>query len=118
MYALTWKERVTPSGRKIAALRASARRTSDSDSGAVLTERPPLGVFGVGQPLSPEPEPLPDVRRPCARSAAIFRPDGVTRSFQVSAYKVEPSKAVLGSDLLAEDGDRLALLDVPVPERP
>jgi hypothetical protein len=80
---------------------------------------PVLSVaFGVGQPLSPEPEPLPDVRCACARSAAIFRPDGVTRSFQVSAYKVEPSEPVLAGDLLAEDGDGLALLDVPVPERP
>jgi hypothetical protein len=32
LYRLTWKERVTPSGRRICALRASAPRTSDSDS--------------------------------------------------------------------------------------
>ena len=32
LYTLTWKERVTPSGRRIAALRASGRRTSDKDS--------------------------------------------------------------------------------------
>jgi hypothetical protein len=31
LYRLTWKERVTPSGRLILALRASVRRTSDSD---------------------------------------------------------------------------------------
>jgi len=31
LYQLTWKERVTPSGRQICALRASALRTSDSD---------------------------------------------------------------------------------------
>ncbi len=31
-YALIWKARVTPRGRQICALRASARRTSDSDS--------------------------------------------------------------------------------------
>lgn len=30
LYALTWKERVTPAGRRICALRASVRRTSDS----------------------------------------------------------------------------------------
>lgn len=30
LYALTWKERVTPGGRRICALRASVRRTSDS----------------------------------------------------------------------------------------
>lgn len=32
LYALTWKERVTPSGLRICALRASARRTSDNAS--------------------------------------------------------------------------------------
>ena len=31
LYTLTWKERVTPSGRSIPALRASVRRTSDKD---------------------------------------------------------------------------------------
>ena len=31
LYRLTWKDRVTPSGQSIPALRASARRTSDSD---------------------------------------------------------------------------------------
>jgi len=31
LYRLTWKDRVTPSGRAICALRASAARTSDSD---------------------------------------------------------------------------------------
>jgi hypothetical protein len=33
LYRLTWKERVTPSGRPICALRASAARTSGNDSG-------------------------------------------------------------------------------------
>ena len=33
LYALIWKDRATPSGRLICALRASARRISDSDSG-------------------------------------------------------------------------------------
>lgn len=32
LYKLTWRDRATPSGRLIPALRASARRTSDSDS--------------------------------------------------------------------------------------
>ncbi len=31
LYTLTWKDRVTPSGRRICALRASAHRTSDND---------------------------------------------------------------------------------------
>lgn len=34
LFALTWKERATPSGRPICALRASARRTSDNDCGS------------------------------------------------------------------------------------
>ena len=33
LYRLTWKERATPAQRQISALRASARRTSDSDFG-------------------------------------------------------------------------------------
>lgn len=33
LYALTWKPRATPQGQPICALRASARRTSDSDCG-------------------------------------------------------------------------------------
>ncbi len=33
LYKLTWKERVTPSGRRISALRASARRSSGRDCG-------------------------------------------------------------------------------------
>ena len=35
LYTLTWKERATPSGRSIPALRASARRISDSGCGGV-----------------------------------------------------------------------------------
>ena len=35
LYTLTWKQRATPSGRSISALRASARRTSGSDSGSL-----------------------------------------------------------------------------------
>ena len=37
LYKLTWKVRVTPSGRSIPALRASVRRTSDSDSTGWVT---------------------------------------------------------------------------------
>lgn len=46
-----------------------------------------------------------------ARSAKIDRPAGVTRSFQVSLYKVEPSEAVLARNLLAKDDVRAALSD-------
>ena len=37
LYRLTWKDRVTPAGQSIPALRASARRTSDSDSTGWVT---------------------------------------------------------------------------------
>lgn len=40
MYELTWKKRTTPSGRSIFALRASARRTSDSDSSLLVNGWP------------------------------------------------------------------------------
>jgi hypothetical protein len=79
----------------------------------------PLSIVdGVGQPVSPDPKSLSDVRRADARSAAIFRPDGVSRSFQVRAYKVEPPETVLGSDLLAEDDFRPGVLNEPVPVGP
>jgi len=43
MYALTWKERVTPWGYRIPALRASALRTSDSGCTSWPTPRTPTG---------------------------------------------------------------------------
>jgi hypothetical protein len=73
---------------------------------------------GVGQPVSDPPEPLADVRRTDARSAEIDRPCGVARSFQISEYKVEPLKAVLACNLLANDNIRLALGDELEEERP
>lgn len=47
LYRLTWKERVTPSGRRIPALRASARRTSGSDCTSWGT---PRGTQHCGEP--------------------------------------------------------------------
>ena len=46
-------------------------------------------AFGVGHPV----EPLPDVRRPDARSAQIGGPDDIAQCFQVSAYSGEPAPA-------------------------
>lgn len=37
LYKLTWKDRITPAGRSIPAVRASGRRTSDSGSGSAPT---------------------------------------------------------------------------------
>jgi len=49
LYALTWKQRITPQGRSISALRASARRTSDSASGGLEVGWGTPRVGGNGQ---------------------------------------------------------------------
>ena len=58
----------------------------------VLAPVPDAWASGVRQPAQfrAEPEPLADMRCAKARSAQIRRPDGVTRVFQVSRYKIEP----------------------------
>ncbi len=71
-------------------------------------------VSGVGH----EEQSLADVRRAEPRSAGIDRPDSVTRRFQVSANKVEPSKCVRACNLLAKDNVRSALANEPRPVRP
>src|SRR3990167_884494 len=75
---------------------------------------PPLGVFGLGH----EEQPLPDVWRPEARSAQIRRPDGVTRSSQITRNNVEPSESVVRRNLLAKNCVRAALSNEPEPCRP
>lgn len=69
-----------------------------------------LLAVGVGHPE----KSLSDVRRADARSAEIESCAGVTRSFQVRLYSVEPSKPILACNLLANNGFRLALLDKPM----
>jgi hypothetical protein len=69
----------------------------------------PSVALGVFQPFSNKPEPLSDMRRAEARSAEIDRPEGVTRTFHVSVYKVEPTEAVLARNLFAKDDWRAAL---------
>ena len=71
-------------------------------------------TVGVGHP----PQSLSDVRRADARSAEIGCCAGVTRSFQVSLYKVEPREAVSARNLLAKDNWRAALADEPVERGP
>jgi hypothetical protein len=73
-----------------------------------------VAAIGVGQPV----EALSDVGRAEARRAGINRPEGVARSFHVSLYKVEPTKAVFACNLLASDDWRAALLDEIVEVRP
>jgi hypothetical protein len=53
------------------------------------------------------------VRSADARSAGIDRPDGVTRTFQVSRYKVEPREARLACNLFPKADVRAALADEP-----
>jgi hypothetical protein len=69
---------------------------------------------GVGHAFSNKPETLTDVRGADARSAQICRPNGVARCFHVSAYSVEPAKAILACNLLSKDNWRAALCDEPV----
>jgi len=63
----------------------------------------------VAHPFSNEESPLSDVRRTDARSAEIDRPEGISRRFHVSLYKVEPSEATFARNLLSKDWDRLRL---------
>lgn len=67
MYRLTWKERATPSGRSICALRASAPRTSDSGSSS--SERAPW--------LTPSARDWKDT---AGMSIEAVNPDGSTRT--------------------------------------
>jgi hypothetical protein len=71
-------------------------------------------AFGDGH----EVKPLPDVRRTDARSAQIRRPDGVTRTFQVSLNKVEPLESVRVRNLLTKNDCRPALLNESEPGGP
>jgi hypothetical protein len=67
----------------------------------------PSLVVGVGHPV----QSLSDVRCAEARSAGIDRSAGVARSFQVSLYKVEPTKAVFARNLFSKHNLRSALDD-------
>lgn len=97
----------------------TARQLAAAKSGPwlrIASIRPPSNVrtplvakmlVGVGHPV----QSLSDVRRTDARRAEIDRPEGVARSFQVSVYKVEPSKSVFARNLLTKDDWRAALPD-------
>jgi hypothetical protein len=81
---------------------------------SMLSTRPPFGTSGVGH----VEQPLSDVRRADARRAEIRSPDGVTRSFQVSVNKVEPSERRFARNLFSKDDRRAALLDEVEPRGP
>ena len=74
-----------------------------------MVGRPLSGVFACVESGGGEVDALSDVRRTDARSAQIERPEGVTLSFQVSAYNVEPAKAVAARNLLSKDDWRTPL---------
>lgn len=58
LYKLTWKDRTTPAGRSIPALRASARRISDSGSGGSLSGYPtPTKSNGDGGQIAKDCSP-------------------------------------------------------------
>ena len=69
----------------------------------------PVELFslGGGHPV----EPLPDVRRPDARSAQIGGPEGIAQCFQVSSYSGEPETPIIARNLLSKDRWRSALGD-------
>jgi hypothetical protein len=76
---------------------------------AVIVAAIELHVRGVGH----EVESLSEVWSTDPTRAKIRRPNGVTRSFQVSRYSVEPSESSLSRNLLSKDDWRTALLDEP-----
>lgn len=78
----------------------------------------PFAGFDTGVPQPDKIKTLTNVRLLEPRSAQIARPEGVTRAFQVSRYKIEPTEAVLARNLLSKDDCRVALLNEFEPCRP
>jgi hypothetical protein len=68
----------------------------------------------VGHPV----QPLSDMRRPDAVCAQYRRPAGVTFSFQVSEYSIEPAMSNRTFNLLTKHSDRSAHADEFFPVRP
>jgi hypothetical protein len=71
-------------------------------------------VIGVGHPV----RSVPDVRGADARRRERDTPEGVTHSFQVSVYKVDPSVGSLACNLLSKQDWRPALRDEVLPGGP
>jgi hypothetical protein len=65
-----------------------------------------------------EIQSLSDVRGFDARSAQICRPDGVTRTFQVSRNNIQPGESILACNLFPKDRCRATLADEPKKVRP
>jgi hypothetical protein len=88
-----------------------AARLASILSGSLSPNSPALGV---GHPV----EALSKVRRPDAVCAQYNRPTGVTFSFQVCEYSIEPSVPNRAFNLLPKDCVRAALADKPKPFGP
>jgi hypothetical protein len=85
LYKLTWKERVTPSGQLIPALRASVRRTSDNDS--IGWPTPTARDFRV------ETESNPFNQKRIARKAGL--------NLSVIALRAHPAQLMDSGEMLA-----------------
>ena len=102
LYKLTWKDRATPSGRSIPALRASVRRTSDSDCTGWLT--PLLSNVNASRTSNPQEYALRMISRPNAGTdlaitaqALAAWPTPTTRDHKDGASEgTAPINALLG----------------------
>lgn len=81
---------------------------------SMLTERPPLGVHGVGHPV----KSLSDVRGADAVCAQYSRPDRVAIRLQVCRYSIEPIESNRLRNLLPKDSLRMELGDKPTKDGP
>jgi hypothetical protein len=79
---------------------------------------PGVWLFSCAQRVGHPEESLPFVWRADTVCSQYDRPDGVTRAFQVVAYKVEPTFGNCATNLLAKDSLRAALADEIEPHGP
>lgn len=77
-----------------------------------------IGAKVYGPRKAFAPDAFAEGFQPCARSAQIGRPEGVTRCFHVSRYKIEPVKGIFARNLLTNDDCRATLADEPMPVGP
>jgi hypothetical protein len=90
LFALTWKERTTPSGLQICALRASVLRTCDSACTSwptPVTSRGDYTFFRLSQDLAAVHD------APSTDHVSVVRRRGVIQLFQLSAQAWTPERA-------------------------
>ena len=97
LYRLTWKERATPAGRSIPALRASVPRTSDNGCTGWPTPRSVESGHGTGNPTR-------DFNRKARIEDTVFpeRPDGRNRTDQLprQAATASPCRLTVSGEVL------------------